>query len=67
MLYAEWSGKRVVIRTETKQFVRQINARCDVIGVQVSGDSTADAMVAIAMSNGKTDLYRSSGQIVRRG
>lgn len=67
MLYAEWSGKRVVIRTETKQFVRQINARCDVIGVQVSGDSTSDAMVAIAMSNGKTDLYRSSGQIVRRG
>ena len=67
MLYAEWSGKRVVIRTETKQFVRQINARCDVIAVQVSGDSTSDAMVAIAMSNGKTDLYRSSGQIVRRG
>ena len=67
MLYAEWSGKRVVIRTETKQFVRQINARCDVIGVQVSGDGTSDAMVAIAMSNGKTDLYRSSGQIVRRG
>ena len=67
MLYAEWSGKRVVIRTEAKQFVRQINAHCDVIGVQVSGDSTSDAMVAIAMSNGKTDLYRSSGQIVRRG
>ena len=67
MLYAEWSGKRVVLRTHTKQIVRTINVRDTVVGVQVSGDSTTDAMVAITMSNGKTDLYKSSGQIVRRG
>lgn len=67
MLYAEWSGKKVDIRTHTKQLVRTIRARETVVGVQVSGDSTTDAMVAITMSNGKTDLYKSSGQIVRRG
>lgn len=67
MLYAEWSGKKVVIRTHTKTMVRAINARETVVGVQISGDSPTDAMVAIAMSNGRTDLYKSSGLLVRRG
>lgn len=67
MLYAEWSGTRVKVYNQYKQLVRTINVRYDVVGVQVSGDSPTDAMVAIAQSNGKTDLYKSSGQLVRRG
>lgn len=67
MLYAEWSGTRVKVYNQYKQIVRTINVRYDVVGVQVSGDSPTDAMVAIAQSNGKTDLYKSSGQLVRRG
>ena len=67
MLYAEWSGKRVVIRNQYKQMIRAISVRCDVVGVQISGDSPTDATVAIAQSNGRTDLYKSSGQMVRRG
>ena len=67
MLYAEWSGTRVKVYNQYKQIVRTINVRYDVVGVQVSGDSPTDAMVAIAMSNGRTDLYKSSGQLVRRG
>ena len=67
MLYAEWSGKTVTIRNHNQQMVRRINVRYDVVGVQVSGDSETDAMVAIAQSNGRTDLYKSSGQLVRRG
>ena len=67
MLYAEWSGTRVKVYNQYKQIVRTINVRYDVVGVQISGDSPADAMVAIAQSNGKTDLYKSSGQLVRRG
>ena len=67
MLYAEWSGTRVKVYNQYKQIVRTINVRYDVVGVQISGDSSTDAMVAIAQSNGKTDLYRSSGQLVRRG
>ena len=67
MLYAEWSGTRVKVYNQYKQIVRTINVRYDVVGVQISGDSPTDAMVAIAQSNGRTDLYRSSGQLVRRG
>ena len=67
MLYAEWSGTRVKVYNQYKQIVRTIHVRYDVVGVQVSGDSPTDAMVAIAQSNGKTDLYKSSGQLVRRG
>ena len=67
MHYAEWSGTRVKVYNQYKQLVRTINVRYDVVGVQVSGDSPTDAMVAIAQSNGRTDLYKSSGQLVRRG
>ena len=67
MLYAEWSGTRVKVYNQYKQIVRTINVRYDVVGVQVPGDSPTAAMVAIAQSNGKTDLYKSSGQLVRRG
>ena len=67
MLYAEWSGKSVVIRNHNKQHVRRINVRCPVVGVQISGDSETEAMVAIAMNNGRTCLYKSSGVCVRQG
>mgnify|MGYP003334155294 CR=1 FL=1 len=67
MLYAEWSGKQVTVYNHNKQLIRRFNARYDVVGVQVSGDSPTEAMVAIAMSNGRTDIFKSSGQLVRRG
>ena len=67
MLYAEWSGKQVKVYTQYKQIVRRFNVNHDVVGVQISGDSPTDALVAIAQSNGKTDVYKTSGAIVRRG
>lgn len=67
MLYAEWSGKSVTIRNHNKQQVRRINVRYNVVGVQISGDSETEAMVAIAMDNGRTCIYKSSGQLVRQG
>ena len=67
MLYAEWSGKSVIIRNHNKQQVRRINVRCNVVGVQISGDSETEAMVSIAMANGRTCLYKSNGQLVRQG
>ena len=67
MLYAEWSGRTVSIYTHTRQFVCRITVSHPVAGVQISGDSTTDAMIAIAKVNGKADLYKSNGQIVRRG
>jgi len=67
MLYAEWSGNKVTVRDHNKVIVRKFSVRDAVVGVQISGDSTTEAMVAIAMANGKTDLYKSSGVLVRRG
>ena len=67
MLYAEWSGKRVQIRRETRQLIRDIFVNNNVVGVQISGDSPTEATVAITMDNAKTDLFKSSGMLLRRG
>ena len=67
MLYAEWSGKSVTIRNHNKQQVRRINVRNNVVGVQISGDSETEAMVAIAMDHGRTCLDKANGQLVRQG
>ena len=66
MIIAEWSGKRVTLYTDTKIQFRQINVPHNVVGVQVSGDSRTDTMVSIAMDNGRTWLYKSSGTLVRQ-
>lgn len=65
--YAEWDGKKVRVYNEYKQFVRQFRARDNVVGVQVSGTNLDNGMVAIAMANGKTDLYHLYGAIARQG
>ena len=67
MLIAEWSGTRVIIRDDHRIKIRQIDVRHPVVGVQISGDSTTEATVAIAQSHGRTDIYKSSGQLIRRG
>ena len=66
MLYAEWSGTHVSLFDHTRRLVRKFNARANVVGVQVSGDGSMDAKVAITMCNGKTDLYASSGVLIRK-
>ena len=66
MIIAEWSGKRVTLYTDTKTLFRQIYVPYDVVGVQVSGDSRTDAMVSIAMDNGRTRLYKSDGTLIRQ-
>lgn len=67
MLYAEWRDRVAIIKAQDGRTVRKIIVHHPIVGVQVSGDSTTEAMVAIAMDNGKTDLYKSSGMLVRKG
>ena len=67
MMYAEWSGRMVEVYDERKYLVRRFHARDTVVGVQVSGFSPADGQVAITMVNGKTDLYKTDGALIRRG
>ena len=66
MIIAEWSGKKVTLSTDAKTLFRQIYVPHNVVGVQVHGDSRTDAMVSIAMDNGRTWLYKSSGTLVRQ-
>ncbi len=67
MLIAEWTGCTVTIyEAVSRQLIRRIRASHDVVGVQISGDSHTDAMVAIAMDNGRTEVYKSNGHLVRR-
>ena len=66
MLYAEWSGTTAKIYNQNKQLVRVLHVKDTIVGVQVSGDSTTEGTVAIAQSNGKTWLYKTSGQLIRK-
>lgn len=66
MNYAEWSGRQVKIYDQYKTIVRRLNVHKDVQCVQCSG-SGLDGMVAITYVDGKTDLYKADGTIVRRG
>lgn len=67
MLYAEWSGRTVHVYDENGQLVRTLHARFEVEGVQCSGSDVNDGRVAISMENGKTDLYRVNGEVIRLG
>jgi len=66
MLYAEWEGRKVTVYTETKRIVRKFLMPAAVVGVQVSGDSETEGRVAIAMDNGRTWLYKTNGQLIRK-
>lgn len=66
-MFADWFGKEVRIYDRTRTLVRILRVRADVVGVQISGESRTDAIVAIAMSNGHTDVYRIDGTILRHG
>lgn len=66
MMYAEWSGTKVKLYSETKTLLRQFNVPHNVVGVQVSGNNLDDGMVSIAMDNGHTRLYKANGTLVRQ-
>lgn len=65
-MFVQFSGKKVDLYTNTKQFVRRFNVPHDVVNAQVSGDGE-HATVAITMKNGRTNLYSWTGQIIRQG
>ena len=67
MLYAEWSGRTVHVYDEYGRLVRTLHARFEVDGVQCSGSDVNDGRVAISMENGKTDLCRANGEVIRLG
>lgn len=63
--YTEFKGKIVNLYNMNKQLIRRFNMKADVVNAQVTG-SGKDAVVAIVMNNGKAELYKSNGQLLRR-
>lgn len=64
-MYAAFKGKTCDIYNDTKQIVRRIRVANDIVSVQVQGTGK-NATIAISMKNGKTWLYKATGQIIRR-
>jgi len=60
-----FKGKQVDLFDYTGKIVRRFTARADVVNAQVSG-SGRNSTVAIATKDGKFEIYRSDGTVVRR-
>lgn len=63
--YTTFKNKKVDLYNEYKQLIRRFNMKANVVNAQVQG-SDKECYVAITMSNGKTELYKSNGQLVRK-
>ncbi len=50
---------------QNKQIIRKFTVSSEITNAQVTG-SGVNAIVAITMKNGKTILYKSNGQIIRK-
>lgn len=67
VMYCEFSGRNVTLReVKGRVMVRRFLMRDNVIQAVVQGDG-ANALVAITMANGRTDIYSWTGSLVRRG
>lgn len=64
-MYANFKGKTVEIFTDAKIMHRRIHVSNDIVNVQISGNGD-NATIAITMKNGKTLLYKTNGQLIRR-
>ncbi len=64
-MYVNFKGKTAQLYTDEKKIIRQFRANAEIVNAQVQGKGK-DATVALTMKNGKTILYKSNGQIIRR-
>ena len=63
-MYVQFKGKNADLYNDNKQVIRRFRVSNDIVNVQVMGSGTK-ATVAITMKNGKTLLYKSTGQLIR--
>lgn len=60
-----FKGKRAELYSDTKQIIRHFRTKTDIVNAQVHG-SGDDSIIALTCKDGKTYLYKSNGQVVRR-
>ena len=58
-------GRQVDLFDYSGKVIRRFNTKAEVVNAQVSG-SGRNATVAISMKDGKFEIYRSDGSVVRR-
>ena len=63
--YLNFKGKTAQLMNQNKQIIRKFTVSSEITNAQVTG-SGVNAIVAITMKNGKTILYKSNGQIIRK-
>lgn len=60
-----FKGRQVDLFDYSGKIIRRFNTRAEVVNAQVSG-SGKNATVAISMKDGKFEIYKSDGTVVRR-
>ena len=65
MLYLNFKGKTAQLLNQNKQIIRKFSVSSEITNAQVTGTGL-NAVIAITMKNGKTILYKSNGQIIRK-
>lgn len=65
MLYLNFKGKTAQLLNQNKQIIRKFSVSSEITNAQVTGTGQS-AVIAITMKNGKTILYKSNGQIIRK-
>lgn len=65
LYYATFKQKRCDLYNQNKQLIRRFNMRSDIVNAQIQG-SGQETYVAITCKDGKTYLYKSNGQLIRK-
>lgn len=61
-----FKGKQADLFDYAGRIVRRFTAQAEIVNAQVNG-SGKDATIAITMKDGKFIIYKSTGQVVKRG
>lgn len=64
-MFANWNSKNVALYNDNGQIIRKFSAQADVVNAIISG-SGQNTTIAITTKNGKTELYKSNGQLIRK-
>jgi len=64
-MFVTFKGKYADLFNDNKQIVRRFHVSNDIVNAQVSGNGN-NATVSLTTRDGKTVVYRATGQIVRR-
>ena len=60
-----FKGKQVDMYDYTGKFVRRFNARAEVVNAVING-SGQNSTVAITTKDGRFEIYKSNGTVIRR-